>query len=174
MSVHPLVPVEIWRGPRFPENGVTDGSELPCGCWESNPGSLEEQGLLTAELCISPTPPDAMLSHMLFYNVMLILFPYIWSLCSFLWNVRGTLHQAQLMEWNDASWHQRLGNFKKWCEFYSCYLVRDICPRIQIWCEVKTAVLKALKRQNSTEDTGLLSIVLFAVLITRHTMDWPP
>ena len=34
----------------FPGNGVTDSSELPCGCWELNPGPVEEQpGLLTPE-----------------------------------------------------------------------------------------------------------------------------
>lgn len=26
--------------------GVTDGCELPCGCWESNPGPLEKQPVL--------------------------------------------------------------------------------------------------------------------------------
>jgi hypothetical protein len=28
---------------------VTDGWEVPCGCWESNLGPLDEQVLLTAE-----------------------------------------------------------------------------------------------------------------------------
>ena len=28
---------------RSPRTGVTDSSELPCGCWELIPGSLEEQ-----------------------------------------------------------------------------------------------------------------------------------
>jgi hypothetical protein len=28
--------------------GVTDGCELPCGCWELNPGLLEEQPVLLA------------------------------------------------------------------------------------------------------------------------------
>ena len=37
------------EGVRSSGPGVTDGSELPRRCWESNPGSLEEQGLLTAE-----------------------------------------------------------------------------------------------------------------------------
>jgi hypothetical protein len=36
--------------------GVTDGGELPRGCWELNPGSLEEQpGLLNTES--QPLPP---------------------------------------------------------------------------------------------------------------------
>ena len=35
--------------------GVADGGELPCGCWELNPGSLEEQlVLLTAEPSLQP------------------------------------------------------------------------------------------------------------------------
>ena len=32
----------------FPVTGVTDGCELPCGCWEPNPSPLQEQeGILT-------------------------------------------------------------------------------------------------------------------------------
>lgn len=29
-----------------PSNGVTDSRESPCGCWEPNLGSLEEQPVL--------------------------------------------------------------------------------------------------------------------------------
>lgn len=29
-----------------PESGVTEGCELPCGCWELNLGCLEEQQVL--------------------------------------------------------------------------------------------------------------------------------
>lgn len=37
-------------GVRCPGNGVMDDCELPCGCWESNPGLLQEQQMfLTAE-----------------------------------------------------------------------------------------------------------------------------
>jgi len=38
---------------------VIDGCELPCGCWELNPGPLQEQAvLLTAEpSLLSLTPP---------------------------------------------------------------------------------------------------------------------
>ena len=36
-----------------PLGPITDGCELPCGCWELNPGPLEEQPvLLTAELSL--------------------------------------------------------------------------------------------------------------------------
>jgi hypothetical protein len=31
------------------ETGVTDSCELPCGCWETNPGSLEEQKVLLTD-----------------------------------------------------------------------------------------------------------------------------
>jgi len=31
------------------ESGVTNGCEPPCGCWESNPGPLEQPVLLTSE-----------------------------------------------------------------------------------------------------------------------------
>ena len=35
--------------------GVTDTCQLPCGCWESNPGSLQEQSmLLTTEPSLQP------------------------------------------------------------------------------------------------------------------------
>ena len=36
-------------------NPITDGCEPPCGCWELNSGSLEEQSvLLTAEPSLQP------------------------------------------------------------------------------------------------------------------------
>jgi hypothetical protein len=39
----------------FPETGVTNGFELPCGCWESNLGPLEEQPMLvTTEPSLHP------------------------------------------------------------------------------------------------------------------------
>ena len=31
---------------RFPGNGVTDGCEMPCGCWELNLGPLQKQQVL--------------------------------------------------------------------------------------------------------------------------------
>lgn len=41
---------------------VTGGHELPCGCWERNPGSLEEQPVLpTAELSLQS--PSNILSN---------------------------------------------------------------------------------------------------------------
>ena len=39
-----LVPMEARNG--SPELGVTGICEMPCGCWELNLGSLEEQSLL--------------------------------------------------------------------------------------------------------------------------------
>lgn len=47
-----------------PETGLRDGCEPPCGCWESNLGSLE--GQLVSALnykAISPAPTEAFLSH---------------------------------------------------------------------------------------------------------------
>lgn len=42
-----------WRSEEtleYPGTGVTHSYEPPCGCWESNPGPLQEQQvLLTAE-----------------------------------------------------------------------------------------------------------------------------
>jgi hypothetical protein len=38
---------------------ITDGCELPCGCWELNSGTLEEQSvLLTTEPSLQPPKKD--------------------------------------------------------------------------------------------------------------------
>ena len=43
------------EGVRSPGTGFSDSCELPCGCWELNPGPLEEQSvLLTAEPSLQP------------------------------------------------------------------------------------------------------------------------
>ena len=40
--------------------GLTGSCELPCGCWESNPGPQEEQPvLLTTELSLQATHSDS-------------------------------------------------------------------------------------------------------------------
>ena len=45
----------LCEGVRSPGTGVTDRCEVPCGCWELNPGSLQEQPvLLTAEPSLQP------------------------------------------------------------------------------------------------------------------------
>ena len=51
MSTCLRAPMEASRERQIPPgNGLTDGCELPCGCWELNPGPLEDQPvLLTAE-----------------------------------------------------------------------------------------------------------------------------
>lgn len=38
-----LVPRRSEESIRCPEAGDPDGSEVPCGCWEVNPGPLQEQ-----------------------------------------------------------------------------------------------------------------------------------
>ena len=46
-------------GVRTPGTGVTDSCELSCGCWELNPGPLEEQlVLLTAERTLQALKND--------------------------------------------------------------------------------------------------------------------
>ena len=43
------------EGIRSPGTGFSDSYELPCGCWELNPGPREEQSvLLTAEPSLQP------------------------------------------------------------------------------------------------------------------------
>jgi hypothetical protein len=37
--------------------GVTDGFELPCGCWESKPGLLQELAVLSQQNHLSSSPP---------------------------------------------------------------------------------------------------------------------
>ena len=39
---------------RPPWTRSKDGCKLPCGCWESNPGHLEDQVLFTVEPTTSP------------------------------------------------------------------------------------------------------------------------
>lgn len=47
----------LCEGVGSPETVNTDSCELPCGCWELNPGPLEEQpGLLRAEPSLQPPP----------------------------------------------------------------------------------------------------------------------
>ena len=48
--MHAWYPRRPEEGTGSPEIGVTDGCELPCRCWESNPSPLQKQQvLLTAE-----------------------------------------------------------------------------------------------------------------------------
>lgn len=50
-----LCSLHVCEGIRNPGTGVTDKCELPCGCWEMNPGPLEELPvLLTTEPCLEP------------------------------------------------------------------------------------------------------------------------
>jgi hypothetical protein len=45
----------LCKGAKPPGTGVTESCELPCGCWELNPGHLEEQPvLLTPEPSVQP------------------------------------------------------------------------------------------------------------------------
>ena len=38
----------------IPGTGVTDSCETVCGCWESNPGPLQEQVILPTESTLQP------------------------------------------------------------------------------------------------------------------------
>ena len=40
---------EVRKGVRSPGTEITDSCEPPCGHWESNPGPLQEQALLTTK-----------------------------------------------------------------------------------------------------------------------------
>lgn len=41
-----FMPMNVRRGRQFPWTRVTDRCELPCGCWERDPGPPEEQPVL--------------------------------------------------------------------------------------------------------------------------------
>lgn len=50
------MPVPARRGHWILGTGIIDGCELPSGCWESNPGPLEEQTILLIIELSSPAP----------------------------------------------------------------------------------------------------------------------
>jgi hypothetical protein len=48
---------------------ITDGCELPCGCWELNPGPLEKQSvLLTHEPSLQP--PKGIFLYVFLFNLI--------------------------------------------------------------------------------------------------------
>lgn len=51
-----LVHTEDRRGIWIPGDGVTDGCEPPCRCWESNPSSLEKQSVFLTVISSAPLP----------------------------------------------------------------------------------------------------------------------
>ena len=64
------------EGVRSPATGSSDSCELPCGCWELNQGSLEEQSvLLTTEPSLQP------LDELIYKS----------KVCIFTWSVQRTL-----------------------------------------------------------------------------------
>lgn len=48
------VPTRTSRVCHIPQNGVINGCESPCSCWESNLGPLGEQPVLLNELSLQP------------------------------------------------------------------------------------------------------------------------
>ena len=58
---------------RCPGTGVIDSSEQPCGCWELNPGPLEEHAvLLTSEQDLQlPSISFLRFIYVLYMNVLL-------------------------------------------------------------------------------------------------------
>ena len=54
-NVHVCHPQRLEEGVRSVSISIIDGCELPCGCWDLNPGLLEEQPvLLTSEPTLQP------------------------------------------------------------------------------------------------------------------------
>ena len=70
--VHTRCPQRPGMGSRSSGTGVLDVGELPCGCWELNPGPLQEQPVLVpAEPSLQPSPP-ALLRQGLSLNLRFI------------------------------------------------------------------------------------------------------
>ena len=99
MSATMCISVASWRteeGDRSLGIGVTDGCELPCGCWQSNMSPLEEQ----------PTLLAAEPSHQIF-----IMCPYQthFSFLSFPFIIRRLkLYKAGVPHWQASSpWASR-------------------------------------------------------------------
>lgn len=67
------LPACMW-GVRSPGFGVTDSYELPCGCWELNPGPLEERPVLNC-WAISPTH-----IYFIFYVFACM---YVYAVCAY-------------------------------------------------------------------------------------------
>jgi hypothetical protein len=60
----------VCEGVKNPGTGATDKCELPCGCWELNPGPLEEQPMFLTTDSSSPQNKWVLLKKLLtaFYN----------------------------------------------------------------------------------------------------------
>lgn len=59
VSVYNLQAWCLWspeEADRSPGTGLTDGCELPRGCWELNHGPLQEQQVLRAEASLQQAP----------------------------------------------------------------------------------------------------------------------
>ena len=69
-----------WReGVRFPAAGSSDSCELPYGCWELNPGPLEEQHvLLTTEPSLQCIMTTAVAP---FFPLVLVTVILLFTLC---------------------------------------------------------------------------------------------
>lgn len=66
-----LVPVEVRGGHWIPWNWSTDVCESPCGFWEPNMGSLEEQlKILNSEPSLHPNLPTFYVKKTLLFNIL--------------------------------------------------------------------------------------------------------
>lgn len=63
-------------GLRSPGTGVTEGCDLPWGCWEATPGLLQEQALLISQPSFQP----------LIFLLYLLIFKLILSICLHAWS----------------------------------------------------------------------------------------
>lgn len=65
----------------IPQNGVMNGCESPCSCWESNLGPLGEQSVLLSKLSLQPCECHLFLSPKLLWSHNPPFTPYF----DFLW-----------------------------------------------------------------------------------------
>ena len=91
---------------RYPGTGVTDSCELPCGCWELNPGALEEQAVLLT------TEPSLQLIVFSFVFVFVYFFKiYLFNICEYIVAVfRHTRRGHQVLLQIVVSHHGVAGN----------------------------------------------------------------
>lgn len=70
-------------GLQIPRTEVTDTCEVPCGCWESNLGPLEEQTMIFSCWAISPVSPQLHLKIYFYLYECLLYVCYVYTSCAY-------------------------------------------------------------------------------------------
>lgn len=95
MCMYPVlaVPPEARRGRQLPGTGITDSCKLPCRCWTSKPGPLEEQpALLPSEPSPQPLAVTVLCIYfaVIAFNNLVLLYCFmcmnIWLACMYVYH----------------------------------------------------------------------------------------